>query len=108
MDLITTIIITSLIIPLLAFAYSYDKGSALFKPRKYKFGQGVWRKSSEGRTIMAQKLSLTALVALIAVMRIFGEFDGSEILRLLTYTSVGVVFWGMFVILQNVYKEDEE
>lgn len=104
---ITTIVITLAIVPLVLFAYVYDKGSRLGQRRKYPFFKGPWRYSVTGRTSMAQKMALIVLVSVISIMRIFGEFAGSEILRLTAYAMVSIVFWCMFWILQNTYKNEE-
>lgn len=107
LDTITTFIITTSIVPLVLFTYVYDKGARLFKPRQYPWFKGPWRYNRQGRTIMSQKIALIVLVSVIAIMRIAGDFPGSEVLRLTAYIMVTTVFWAMLWMLQSTYKNEE-
>lgn len=107
MQIITTIVVASLIIPLLGFAWIYDRGSVPPAKRKYPLGRGIWRKSLEGQTVMAQKLVIALFLILILVSRIWGPFPGIEILKLLIYISAGVVFTTMLRVLIKALKKGQ-
>ena len=107
LETIVTVTLISMLIPLIGFAWIYDRGSNPPLPRKYKWGQGAWRRSREGKTIMAQKLALASFIAFITCLRIWGSFEGVEWFKLVGYLTLGYVFWVMLNNLIKVFKEKE-
>lgn len=107
-EIATTITAMLLTIPLLAFAWIYDRGSVPPAKRKYPWGRGIWRKSLEGQTVMAQKLVITLFLVLILVSRLWGPFSGIEILKFLIYISASVVFTSMLSVLIKALKKGQD
>lgn len=111
-ETLTTLTTAFAPIPLMYFAFLYDRGSVgVFKwgeRRRYAFGKGIWRESREGRIIMRQKFTLAALFILITVMRFFGEFPGSEWIRLVVYIACVYSFTSMASNLTKIIQRRED
>lgn len=106
LNLATTIVVVMLVIPLVCFAWIYDRGSVPPEKRRYAFGRGIWRKSTEGRTLMAQKLVIMLFLVLIIVSRIWGSSPSLELFKTITYVSAGIIFWVMLGILIKTLKKE--
>lgn len=99
---ITDWVVFASILPFLGFMFFYDRGGI---KRKNKIGKGPWRKSAEGRTIMTQKFVLASLMVYVLALRILGDFEGEEWVKLAVYTGLGATAWVMFINLLKIYKD---
>jgi hypothetical protein len=92
MTIARVVLLLLAITPLVLFAYCY----ARYSP---------WRDTLQGKTLMAQKIAMVAvlLASLCAVM--FGDYPGREIVSIVLFAVLVALFWVMFFALRMAQKE---
>lgn len=74
-------------LPLALFAFYYNRYSPL------------WRRTLQGRTLMAQEIAMLLVVVNSAVSVVF-DYPGERPIGLVLFTLLAVLFWVMFVSLR--------
>lgn len=81
------------IIPIVLFIVHYF----LFSP---------WRATTEGKTMMGQKVAILSVLTLAFLARTFGrDYWGREALTLVVYGALVYFFWKTFLELRRVQKQ---
>lgn len=79
-------------VPLTLFIYSYARWSR-------------WWATGVGRMMMSLAVGLWAIISLSLSRFIFrDDWYGLDIVRLVIYLAMNIVFWSMFITLRNVQK----
>ena len=94
LEIISTIIIFSTIIPLTLFVYFFSRSR--------------WEATEEGRTIMLQTISWIALVIFLFVSKFFGSFIGRIEIGIFIYTFITFLFWKFLFNLRRIQKQSKE
>lgn len=87
MKIITFVLLGFAALPLALFVYYYNRYSPL------------WRKTLQGRTLMAQKIAMLA-VLVNTIVSIAFDYPAEHAVGLVLFTLLAVLFWTMFVALR--------
>lgn len=103
-DLVSNVIAYSAIVPIALFIFFYGT-----RPRPghkwLRRPSGLWLSTPVGKTLMFQMIAWIFYLTFVTAKILYKDWDGRDILRLIIYSGLTLLFWAFFIALRHLQKQ---